>query len=504
MRTRRIRLGALPTSLLAGACALAAVGCGTTVSGHVPASTDAGQQGLRAPDGAETGSKELPGNRADPGGGSANAPSVAPTGEAAMGPPGAPGALGAPGQAPGVSPPDRRASSSVIEIGVFDQDNPSSAISAVGGEGSVGVSSADVVRALVDYFNAHGGIADRKIKLVEYTLKTTATDWRVDAQAACAKFTEDNDVQVAVSTVGGGVFLDSYEACLQKAGVPNVQYGSAGGKQSFEQFRTMFSSVFPSVDDAVANMMIGLANAKYLTRQSKIGVVIENCSYDSFAHKHTVEPLAKRLGLNIIRTQTVDCLNGYGDVGTFAAQVQSAVLPFRSAGVDRVMFVSTWEALALVFFEKQAESQAYAVNYAITSLAQIAVNASNFSTTSLARMQGVGWWPESDVTSPPVTAPMARCRAMAAAQGLDTGPSANGVVINWICAPFLLLEAALKRVQGNHSSQALVTAFEGLGGGFASSVTIRGEASLTPIRHHAVVTYQRFLYDRSCSCFRYA
>lgn len=502
MCTRRTRPGVLLTSLLAGA--LAAAGCGTTVSGHVPALRDAAQQGLREPGGAEASSQTLPGNPTDPGGGTATAPRVGPTRGTAMGPLGAPGAPGVPGQAPGISAPDRRASSSAIEIGVFDQDNPSSAVAAVGGQGSVGVSAADVVHALVDYFNAHGGIAGRKIKLVEYTLKTTATDWRIDAQAACAKFTQDNHVQVVLSTVGGGVFLDSFEACLQKAGVPNVQFGSAGGKQSFEQFRTMFSSVFPPVDDALANMMIGLTNARHLTRQSKIGVVIENCNYDSFAYKHTVEPLARRLGLNIVRTQTVDCLNGYRDVGTFAAQVQSAVLPFRSAGVDRVMFVSTWEALALVFFEKQAESQSYAVNYALTSFSQIAVNASNFSTRSLARMQGVGSWPEVDLTSPPVTAPMARCRAMAAAQGLDTGPSANRVVIDWICAPFLLLEAALRRMQGNHSSQAFVTAFEGLGRGFASSTTIRGETSLSPSRHHAVVTYQRFLYDRSCSCFRYA
>ena len=485
--------------------------CGTTVQS---AGQSSSAQGLAVPGtspsnpGGETGG---PGavSGVQPGGlsGPSSGPAAGTTGGAiGTGTQGTVGAHGGGGAAGTAGTAGATGAHSPIEIGIFDQDNPSTAIASVGGQGSVSVSAADIVQALVAYYNAHGGIAGRKIKLVEYTLKTTDTDWRVDAQAACADFTQDHHVQVAMSSVGGGVFLDNYEACLAHAGVPDLQYGSVGGQQSFAHFPAMFGSVFAPVDDAYGNLLRDLRASGYLTPRNKIGVVIENCNYDAFAYSHTVAPLAKQLGLDIVRTQSVDCLYGYGDAGNFGAQVGAAVLPFRTAGVDRVIFVSTWEALALLFFDKQAQSQGYAVNYALTSYAQIAVNAKsgNFSSSSLARMQGVGWWPEVDITAPPTTAPASRCRTMAAAEGLDAHNPSNAALIDWVCNPFLMLEAGLRSNPGSDTPQAIVASLEGLGRSLASSTTIRAETSLSPTRHDEIAAYQRFLYSASCSCFRYA
>jgi hypothetical protein len=489
-------------SLLAAACLLAATACGSTVAGGVRATTGAYQPGLgQPPSSGQAESNLQPADGGGPqggGGGAGTSGSLPLPGTATNGT-----ASGQPGhvQGPSSAGPRRPAP---ITIGVFDQDNPSAAVGAVGGQGSVSVSAADIVKALVRYFNAHGGIAGHRVTLVEYTLQTTHSDWRVDAEAACADFTQDHHVQVALSTVGGGVFLDNYQACLQHAGVPDIHFGSVGGKQSFDQFPMMFGSVFAAVDDAAANQLNQLHSSGYLTPKNKIGVVMENCNYDTFAYSHTVAPLAKQLGLNIVRTQSVNCLNGYGDVGAFAAQVQSAVLPFRSAGVDRVMFLSTWESLALLFFDKQATSQSYPVGYALTSNAAIAVNASNFSPTSLAHMQGVGWWPAADIDKAPVTPPAARCNAMAAAEGLDAGSSANRVLIDLVCDPFLMLEAALGHVPATVSAPAVVAAVEGLGRSFASSTTIGGATALSATHRDQVVTYQRFGYQASCSCFRYS
>jgi hypothetical protein len=77
-----------------------------------------------------------------------------------------------------------------LTLGVLDVSSSNAAFDSFGGSAfDTSVSGDHAVRALVRYYNGHGGIAGRHIRLVEYVLNAT-DDYASDYQAACAKFTQ--------------------------------------------------------------------------------------------------------------------------------------------------------------------------------------------------------------------------------------------------------------------------------------------------------------------------
>jgi hypothetical protein len=77
-----------------------------------------------------------------------------------------------------------------------------------------------------------------------------------------------------------------------------------------------------------------------------------------------------------------------------------------------------------------------------------------------------------------------------------------GVII-FGCGPFLLLEAALARTNGDGTAHALASAVGGLGTTFVAPGVVGSSTEFTISRHDGPAAVQVFGYVASCSCMRY-
>jgi len=471
--------------LLAPALALVAA-CGSTVQ---VSGTTTGLDGTGLPVGAPT---------AEPG----LVPGVA------VPLPSAPGAgVSRPGASdPGTTPvgalpdPGTAFDRSPVSIGVLDVGDASAFVSAFGFSAGAGPTSQQMFQAMVAWYNRNGGIAGKKIKLVEYTSDPTATSYETEMSAACARFTQDNRVAAVLTNTGYQV-SENYEACLTKAKVPHLN-NSVGGLDDSAAVRhpLLFQSSAASVDSSLRALLTGLTANGFLTGKSKIGVLVEACSFNIAAYERTLAPLAKRLGLDVQR-RDFDCVTGAGAMPQSIGQISASVLPFATAGVDRVLFVSSYQGAGAVFFEKQAASQGYEPWYGLTSFSGAGPSAAEIGEDAQKRIKGVGWSPDLDNGKrPPATGARKRCWDAMARQGLDLRTGTAYVIADEICGAFFALEEALRRTRGRADRASLARGLETTSD---SPVVLGGRLSFDAATHHAGKLFAPFALSPTCGCFAY-
>jgi hypothetical protein len=390
---------------------------------------------------------------------------------------------------------------SPISVGILDLGSPNGAAAALGAGYSTSTSGADVTKALVRYFNKHGGISGRIIKPVEYTIQVTSGNYQTEMQAACARFTQDNKVSVAISVLANSYFAN-YEQCLSKAGVPDFAgpTGSAD-ERDLAAFPGFVSLSSPSTNRRFTQMINRFIASGYLTPKNKIGVIVETCPYNTRAYDETIAPLAKQAGLSITR-RDVSCINGFADAGSALSSFSNAVLPFRSAGVDRVMFVSNYEGVGLFGFENNANSQGYKPSYLLTSTSGGSALAGQFGDSQLQRMRGVGWSPVLDVAKRVLASPSTkRCRTILASEGIVPKSKADDL-IDIVCDQFFLLEATLKATSGHASRDEILGGLRSLTTSYLSAFTLAGATDYTT-RRDGPKRFAIWGYSTKCSCMDY-
>src|SRR3954454_9825616 len=222
---RRVR----PLRLLAVAGALATLtACGSTVRGGPTAAGAPNGQGLSAP----TAAPGQPGAVATAPGGSLSGPAA-----------GAPGSVSGRGatstttgsSTTGASAGTRRSTSDTgvvataagitadtVYTGVGYSSQEASADSAIGASGAApSYDSRNVMNAVINYANAHGGFAGRKLKALYYDFNLTDPQ-DVQQQAACDHWTHDNKSFVLPARGS-----DIMRSCAEKAGGVSLGLGGA-------------------------------------------------------------------------------------------------------------------------------------------------------------------------------------------------------------------------------------------------------------------------------------
>jgi len=485
------------------ALAMTISACGTTVPGARASSTVSSNGELSA--GGELGSSSTGTGTGPTGTGPTG---IAPTGSSAEG--GQSSASGQPGTAQAnpvgsatggaLGATLTRPITTPIEVGILGPTSPAAAAAAIGGT-APSLSPQDELTYFVNYLNAQGGIDGRHISAVEDFFNPESVDYESEVQAACADFTQDHHVAVTISFLTN-YYSESYETCLADAHVPDIELLSGGTDASdLAKYPMMISPIAPSVNQRYGALIRGLDRSGFLSRQTKIGVVVEDCPYNERAYTATLAPLFAQDGLSVDR-RDVDCFTGFADTGAFIGQVGAEVLPFETAGVDRVMFVSGFEGVAAFAFQNQAATQDYTPSYALTSTASPGVNGMEFSAAAESRVEGVGWEPDFDVTATTESsAATRRCRAMWAGDG---GVSRSA---DWsddvICDSFFVLAAALAKSGGQSAPEALMSAFDGLGGSYQSPVSIEGATSYSADHREGPTLFATVGYKASCACFVY-
>ena len=489
-----MKRGRLAASALA---ALLAAGCGSTA--EVRSTGQVGQGGeFSSPGGTGPG-----GTGTSLGGPDAQASS------GAFGP-GSGNASGPMGSAPGGGPGSSTGGSSSgnvgsaarpksISIGLLAADY-TKLVASVGGSDPGDPQAAN--RALVKALNAHGGLAGRHIDPVYYTIDGTQADYSSQEQAACATFTQDHHVE---AVVGGGGDSTLY-ACLLKAGVPILEGGpsEALDETEWRNYPNVFNPPGLAVDRQGAAFMQQSIETGWLTPKNKLGVIHPGCAWGQRSYDQVVVPAAKSHGI-VVEDHSLGCpADGAGSLGPSSSEIQSAVLQFRSDGVDRVMILAgNLDAASYVLFTKNADSQHWYPGYIVGSnaVAEGWVAGGVVSTDQAANTREVGWVPIVDVGNPPLTAQLRACDALVESGGAPKASPPG--VYGPSCDSMLVLRAALVSDGGVGGLSALRPAIEALGTSYVGAANINGGIRLAPDRHDGVYLVAMSAYQASCKCFHY-
>ena len=390
-----------------------------------------------------------------------------------------------------------------LTIGLTYADNTSTE-SALGVSSEAGVNGRTAAQAVVRGINAAGGLYGRMLKLVEYRWDSSSTSYDADATVACERFTKDNQVEVVVDTAFGTI--GGFGDCLQRAGVLHLTTGGEGDRAA-SQRRTLHANTSSMVMDRTYGSVISnLVSTRYLGRVNQLGVIVEQCPSIENAYNRTIKPLIAQLGLKAPFEATIECTTGFSSAGPAASAVSSAILAFRQRQVDRVMFISDYEAVVLLLFANSASAQQYRPGYALSSGAQADFLRTQVPSDQLPQFHGVGTSPAVDVgdSAPPPSPTEARCVQLARNGGLVVGGSIDRSFVYSPCGLLLLLEAALTRTNGASAPRSLIGAINGLGTSVAIPGLVADSSKFSSAYHDGPNAVQVFAYVAACNCLRYS
>lgn len=375
----------------------------------------------------------------------------------------------------------------------------------VSNAGDFGVSSGQsfsdqqLYDALVAAMNKRGGINGRQIKPVYGVTDTASADWNSDFQAACAKFTQDHHVAAVVGYIF--VFLDSFETCLAKAGVPHFYGGYQPGDVGLQRkYASLVGTSNPTTD---VHYQVGLSGAiasGLLTPKSKLGVVVDTCGGDDTAFNRVGIPYLKAHHINF-EVFTGECSTGARDDGKAVSEVQSAELKFRADGIDTV-FV---EGVAALLFAENAESQHWTPTYLMTFGG--AAFEGNVPNDQLANFHGFGWMPAVDVD--PQHQPYAwnpaqkRCLDRLASQGLQPKGYNDFMEAFTTCDGLFLYANALAADGGQTAAAPVVSAAASVTSKTPLAATYGGAGRYVANQHGGPAMWRQWGWNTSCSCFQY-
>ena len=261
----------------------------------------------------------------------------------------------------------------------------------------------------------------------------------------------------------------------------------------------------PTIDRRGLLKLVGATSDGVLTPKNKIGLLTDTCPGTPTSLQQVFLPAAKKLGLHVEKTVTINCPNGNADSANAVSALQSAVLQFASAGIDRVLFHASSEGPALLLFSLSAESQGYRPSYVVSSLANLEAARPELPARQIGNIHGYGWMPTQD--TPPRYYPAANAlqkRCLGLLRSGDVTPSSGPDFYYGynFCEALFVYERALLARQGDSDGTGVVGAVKNLGTSFAS-LTNQGGSAFSPQLPDAPRTMQHLVYTSSCSCFRY-
>jgi hypothetical protein len=298
-----------------------------------------------------------------------------------------------PGAATGTGP---------LVVGVQETSNLDAAFKLTGASGSA-PEEENMVLAHAKLVNDTGGIHGRKLQVIVHRTDITSGTFASQAAEACADFTQDHHVLIAaISPVTAS---DDLTRCLAGKHVPVIE-------QSLWPYDDTYYRMFPGLlyspgrasPDRWAPASVDVLNAAgYFGGGAKVGLVkFDAPVYERMATR--IRTAMKRRGLSFTKEIAIATPASLSDFGGMSGALNNAIVQFRSAGVDHVMFAASGELP--FFFMSQAESQSYRPRYGLTTndvpSTQVGrgVPAAQF-TNALA----AGWEPTNDVGDAHITSP---------------------------------------------------------------------------------------------------
>jgi hypothetical protein len=408
-------------------------------------------------------------------------------------------AVGVPVTAPTVGTPSPTSSSTgvgvtatTVTLGI-DTFSNAQAASAAGLSGVPSIGGKQAYSTVVNYLNAHGGIAGRQIKPIYFEEPLGSS---TPAQSVCADFTQDNHVFAVVSDRS---HLDgNLVSCLGPSDTPlgndfEGYYDSAMVEG--------YSGGMYLPDDITGQRLVNdwipaLAAMGYFAPNDRVGLlVIDDPIYLKAAA--LVPAALAAVGQKMTAESEVDV----SDTAAIAGQMASSVLAFKSDKIDHVIIMDEAPDLT-VLWPEAAESQSYFPRYALNSFNTPGFASENVPANELHGAVGIGWMPWEDVTEnvPPPNAAAQYCSTMFTAAGISLSGPNNADIAYSACTLILWFKAAFERTTV-FTPDGFRAAVDAMGTAFQSPYTF--STYFTPGHQDGAAAYRDLAYGDACKCFSY-
>ena len=367
------------------------------------------------------------------------------------------------------------------------------------------VTETDVYNALIAALNDQGGLAGRRIQPVFADTDTASSNWDADFEAACAKFTQDNNV-VAVL---GYVFnhADNFEGCLASRGIPHLSTTfNVPDIEVLQKYPLLVPLSTPRIERRSILKIDGGLLTGVLTKANKIGIVTDTCPGTERAWSKVTEPYMRAKGLNVVSQAEIGCAHGSGDAASEAGRAGNLVLQFRTDGVDAIILMTVSEGPGVLIIGNAAEAQGWRPKYIVSSLANGAVLGGQIPAGQAANVHGFGWLPSQDVPPslwPAQPPPAERCIALLTSKGIKLQAAADYQFAFNGCEALFAYEAALNATGGRTDGPLVVGAIEALGSTYTGVMNLEGRMTFSRTQRDAPSFARYFAFDSGCTCFTY-
>ena len=483
---RRTRLVA------AGLVALALAGCGSTVqvrstgvvggdslsTGAAPGQGLASAAGPTSGTGSASGTSDGAGRRTTGAVGSAGGVATAGTSSAA----------------PDVVP-SLTSSREPVKVGVVYASGVGPAAAAMGIPGLATGDNMAQAKAVFDWINAHGGLGGHPIQGVYYDIaQHQGSNAETSMLMACTALTQDSHVRF-VQTIAG--VPKSGMECFSRAGVGLLNDETALGDADMATYAAHLANPGEIAPGRMLDVAVDdLWNRGWLTAGSKVGIFSADNTGAHAAVDKSLVPALRRHGLVAAKTVYVNPDGGDGG----ASESSSAVLQFRSAGVDRVIPV----LYSPLFLMHAASTQGYRPSYALYSnLGPGALLETAAPADQLTNAVGIGWQPYYDIGRGKMPGPVSPRETlcfdiMRKAGQASTSSTTKGLEVQVCNVLFYLMDISAK--QPSIPADLLAAGRSLLGSTFVSADTFRTDVTR---RTDGVAGYRELAYKQDCSCFQY-
>jgi hypothetical protein len=375
---------------------------------------------------------------------------------------------------------------------VITSGDAGAAIAAFGLDKSFG-SQRGQAQTIASYINSHGGLLGHPLKLVYYDYSAGSSDG-VNAQAACAAFTEDNHALAAMGVAG---MADAFHACAAKRGMLVLSDGDLKSSSFLRKYPTSLLISDMALDRKYRGEVLALKANGFFPPGAKVGILSLDEANDIEAVQRGMKPALASIGVKDpleIRVST--------DAQQQTTQISSAVLRFRSAGVTHIVFARP----SAYLFAQDAQAQSYFPKMGVDSRQSPALLMQGSTPQQqLVNTVGIGYQPVQDVDAAhdpgPVSAYESLCKKLydAAGQGWGTNRLAMGTAL-YICDELFFVRDAFAR-STSLTTQSFLAGVASLGSSYQSPLTFSTRFSAS--QHDGAMSYRYLRYSTGCSCFAY-
>jgi len=405
-----------------------------------------------------------------------------------------------------------------ILVGITYVKDAAAGFQAIGIQGATLGDMHLYAQVLVDDANKHGGLGGRKIVPIYFAYDVNPGTPSYDQQdsEACAQFTQDHHVEVAIVTFAGLVLNE----CMKKNNIPMLLDGPGGGfsESILKRYSQMFCLGCFNLDRRADQQVPALVREKYFSPWDntnggpgvapvKIGII----TYDFPGYPESVNgPLVHGIvaaGYPKPQVITVAAHDTYDNLSRMQSQLASAVLSFRTNGVTHVI---VWDdnGVATLFFMQQAESQQYRPRYGINSGNNMQTVAKVASKNQLKGAIGIGWDPSFDIaeakddhTGKWANSARRACYALMVKNKAAPGTGFNETSAMLYCSTIWALKDRWE-FMSHPTAAGLPAALAAYGAGFVDPMV--PTTWLSPTQHDGNSGIYDYVYDTGCSCMKYA